>query len=137
MKIKKGKIILELIYNVFLWTVFYITTIESPDEQYAKSLFLYYIPIIYQEGFIIYNLLEEEKKNGRKNNVLFAINAVFVGFLSSRFIQALCYLAVEKNQKFLYTLGIAKFGFSVQREDIFLIILGSTVVVTFFNCSEE
>ena len=94
MRIKKGKILLEVIYNIFLWIVFYTTTINNIDEQYARSLFLFYIPIIYQEGFIIHNLIEkdykkkEESKKRKnlkvKNNIfynswyLFWVNVLFV-----------------------------------------------------------
>ena len=136
MKVKKGKILLEIIYNIFLWSIFYMTSINATDEQYAKNLFLCYIPIIYQEGFIIFAILEEEKKGNKKSSWVYYINVIFTTIIALRFIQAICYMIVEKNNNILYTFGIVKFGWLFSKENILLLILCCTIVVTLTNCCE-
>lgn len=155
MRIKKGKILLEVIYNIFLWIVFYTTTINNIDEQYARSLFLFYIPIIYQEGFIIHNLIEKdykkkEESKKRKNlkvkndivtsiilGTVFWVNVLFVIISALRFFQALAYLTLEKNGVLLYTLGIHKYGFLMKKDTMFLMVLGFLIVISCLNCLEE
>lgn len=112
------------------------TSINATDEQYAKNLFLYYIPIIYQEGFIIFAILEEEKKGNKKSSWVYYINVIFTTIIALRFIQAICYMIVEKNNNILYTFGIVKFGWLFSKENILLLILCCTIVVTLTNCCE-
>ncbi|BBA51893.1 hypothetical protein FV113G1_22430 [Fusobacterium varium] len=137
MKVRRGKIILEIFYNIFLWAVFYLTTKDKDSERYAINLCLYYIPVFYQEGFIIYELLEQERETSKKNTIHYLLNCagIFILFLQS--IQVSCYLLVEKNEEMLYSLGIATFNYPINKETLLLIPLGIITILACSNCLEN
>lgn len=137
MKIKKGKILLEFIYNLFLWQILYLTSIIALPEEYAKNLLLYYLPIAYQGGFVLNGILEQERKYGKKNTLLFWLNTFGLIFIGSRFSQAFLYLIIAKNEKMLYSLGIIELGIQLNRECLLYIALIVTMILSFANCIEE